>query len=125
MQSPEPQITDNSFMQFAAILVATLATETLQTLTWTLTGGCHILSAPYSRAQLQLVSLHRQVQHTLTNTGMESSVQLSIQKKCHYRVSRVTAAFTKYFRTCFQNLIRLHYPWKQGIRCAMGKTGKN
>lgn len=81
MQSPEPQITDNSFMQFAAILVATLATETLQTLTWTLTGGCHILSAPCSRAQLQLVSLHRQVQHTLTNTGMESSVQLSLFRK--------------------------------------------
>lgn len=71
MQSPEPQITDNSFVQFAVILVAMLATETLQTLTSTQTDVGRIPSPPCSSGQSKLVSLHRQVQHILTKVNME------------------------------------------------------
>lgn len=63
MQFPEPQITDSSFVQFAAFLVASLGTETLQIPTWTLPEGWHRPSAPCSSAQLQLPSLHRYSTH--------------------------------------------------------------
>lgn len=75
MQSPEPQITDNSFVQFAVILVAMLGTETLQTLTWTQTV-CHIPSPPCSSGEPKVVSLHRQVQHVLTKVDMELPIQI-------------------------------------------------
>lgn len=76
MQSPEPQITDNSFVQFAVILVAMLGAETLQTLTWTRTEVYHIPSSPCGSGQPKLVSLHRQVQHMLTKVDMELPVQI-------------------------------------------------
>lgn len=74
MQSPEPQITDNSFVQFAVILEAMLATETLQTLTSTQTEVSRIPSPPCSSGQSKLVSLHTQVQHILTKVNMELPV---------------------------------------------------
>lgn len=76
MQSPEPQITDNSFVQFAVILVAVLGTETLRTPTGTRTEVCHIPHPPGSSGQPKLVSLHRQAQQILTKADMELPVQI-------------------------------------------------
>lgn len=66
------------------------------------------------------------VQQILTKAGMELSVwMLSKQKMWDHEVSRVTAAINNYFKDLrWSNLIRLHYPWKQGMIEWSVKWGK-